>query len=120
MTDVSRSATSVPTSVAGSPLPSLEGLTPEQAQAVRELAGGRDRLLQRLQRLHNVGSALSRSLEEGEILRELARQAARVIDADGIVIARPELDTQRIVTLVRMVGSLVSMRSPVPLRNGPI
>jgi PAS domain S-box-containing protein len=78
------------------------------------------RRAERLQRLHDVGSALSRSLEEGEILRELARQVARVIDADGIVIARPELDTQRIVTLVRMVGSMPSMRPPVPLGTGPI
>jgi PAS domain S-box-containing protein len=120
MTDVSRSATSVSSPLAASPLPSLEGLTPEQAQAVRELAAERDRLLQRLQRLHDVGSALSRSLEEGEILRELARQAARVIDADGILIARAEPEAQRIVTLVRMVGSQASMRPPVPLRNGPI
>jgi PAS domain S-box-containing protein len=78
------------------------------------------RRAERLQRLHDVGSALSRSLEEGEILRELARQVARVIDADGIVIARPELDTQRIVTLVRMVGSMPAMRPPVPLGTGPL
>jgi PAS domain S-box-containing protein len=78
------------------------------------------RRAERLQRLHDVGSALSRSLQEGEILRELARQAARVVDADGIVIARPELDTQRIVTLVRMVGSMPAMRPPKPLGTGPI
>ena len=75
---------------------------------------------ERLQRLHDVGSALSRSLQEGEILRELARQVARVIDADGIVIARPELDTQRIVTLVRMVGAMPTMRPPMALGTGPI
>jgi PAS domain S-box-containing protein len=78
------------------------------------------RRAERLQRLHDGGSALSRSLQEGEILRELARQVARVIDADGIVIARPELDTQRIVTLVRMVGSMPAMRPPVALGAGPI
>jgi PAS domain S-box-containing protein len=78
------------------------------------------RRAERLQRLHDVGSALSRSLEEGEILRELARQVARVIDADGIVIARPEIDTHRVVTLVRMVGSMPSMRPPVALGTGPI
>jgi PAS domain S-box-containing protein len=120
MTDVSRSATSVSHSIAASPLPSLEGLAPEQAQAVRELASERDRLLVRLQRLHDVGSALSRSLEEGEVLRELARQVARVIDADGIVIARADFDTQRIVTLVRMIGPTPSMRAPIALGNGPI
>ena len=78
------------------------------------------RRAERLQRLHDVGSALSRSLEEGEILRELARQVARVIEADGIVIARPELDTHRIVTLVRLVRSMPSMRAPMPLGGGPI
>src|SRR5687767_7636768 len=78
------------------------------------------RRAERLQRLHDVGSALSRSLEEGEILRELARQVARVIDADGIVIARPEIDTRRVVTLVRLVGSMPSIRAPVPLGTGPI
>ena len=78
------------------------------------------RRAERLQRLHDVGSALSRSLEEGEILRELARQVARVIDADGIVIARPELDTHRIVTLVRLVRSMPAVRAPVPLGGGPI
>ena len=120
MTDVSRSATSVSRPSAPTALPSLEGLAPEQARAVRELARERDRLLERLQRLHDVGTALSRSLEEGEILRELTRQVARVIDADGIVIARPELDARRIVTLVRMVGGTPSMRAPVPLGTGPI
>ena len=120
MTDVSRSATSVSRPSAPTSLPSLEGLAPEQARAVRELARERDRLLERLQRLHDVGSALSRSLEEGEILRELARQVARVIDADGLVIARPELDARRIVTLVRMVGGAPSMRAPIPLGTGPI
>ncbi|HZO19873.1 MAG TPA: PAS domain S-box protein [Gemmatimonadaceae bacterium] len=78
------------------------------------------RRAERLQRLHDVGSALSRSLEEGEILRELARQVARVIDADGIVIARPELDTHRIITLVRLVGGVPSVRPPAPLGAGPI
>ena len=78
------------------------------------------RRAERLQRLHDVGSALSRSLEEAEILRELARQVARVIDADGIVIARPELDTRRVVTLVRFVGAIPSMRAPIPLGGGPI
>lgn len=78
------------------------------------------RRAERLQRLHDVGSALSRSLEENEILRELARQVARVIEADGIVIARPELDTRRIVTLVRTVGNVPAVRPPLPLGNGPL
>ncbi|HET9809025.1 MAG TPA: PAS domain S-box protein [Candidatus Limnocylindria bacterium] len=78
------------------------------------------RRAERLQRLHDVGSALSRSLEEGEILRELARQVARVIDAEGIVIARPELEARRIVTLVRLVRSMPAVRPPVPLGGGPI
>ncbi|MGQ0714606.1 MAG: PAS domain S-box protein [Gemmatimonadaceae bacterium] len=78
------------------------------------------RRAERLQRLHDVGSALSRSLEEGEILRELARQVARVIEADGIVIARPELDARRVVTLVRLIGAIPSMRPPIPLGSGPV
>src|SRR5688500_6047317 len=45
MTDVSRSATSVSRPTAATPLPSLEGLAPEQARALRALARERDRLL---------------------------------------------------------------------------
>ena len=45
MTDVSRPATPVARPTTATPLPSLEGLAPDQARAIRELARERDRLL---------------------------------------------------------------------------
>jgi hypothetical protein len=47
---------------------------------------------ERLHRLQEAGAALARTLDEGEIVRELARQVARLVQADGVVVAHPDLE----------------------------
>lgn len=71
-------------------------LTEEQSLALEALIGERDRLValaerraERLQRLHEVSAVLSRSLDRDDIERELARQVARIIPCDGVLVVRP-------------------------------
>lgn len=59
----------------------------------------------RLQRLQEAGASLARSLDEREIVRELARQVVRATDADGAVVAAPDLAAGTCRTLVRFVGA---------------
>ena len=60
------------------------------------------RRAERLQRLQEAGAALARSLDEHEIIHELARQAARATNADGVVIASPDLQEQTLTTRLRV------------------
>ena len=59
-----------------------------------ELVSLAERRAERLQRLQEIGSMLARSLDEREIVREIARQVARVMPLDGVVIAHPDLEAQ--------------------------
>lgn len=59
----------------------------------------------RLQRLQEAGASLARSLDEREIVRELARQVVRATGADGAVVAAPDLAAGSCRTLVRFVGA---------------
>ncbi len=63
------------------------------------------RRAERLQRLQEAGAALARSLDEREIVRELARQVARATDPDGVVVMEPDLAEGTCRTLVRFVGA---------------
>lgn len=60
------------------------------------------RRAERLQRLQEAGAALARSLDEHEIIHELARQATRATNADGVVIASPDLQEQTLTTRLRV------------------
>jgi PAS domain S-box-containing protein len=88
----------------------------EQARLL-ELA---ERRAERLQRLHEVGTTLARSLDEGEILRELARQMGRVVAVDGVVIAHPDLDAGTVRTAIRRVRGVDLPAGTVPLGRGVI
>lgn len=59
----------------------------------------------RLQRLQEAGASLARSLDEREIVRELARQVVRATDADGAVVAAPDLASGTCRILARFVGA---------------
>ncbi len=93
---------------------------PDQRCAVETMAllrhlGGRlsydtlkvlaQRRAERLQRLQEAGAAMARSLDEGEIVRELARQVTRATNPDGVVVASPDLGAHTCRTLVRFVGT---------------
>ncbi len=74
----------------------LRDLPEAQAAVVDALIRDRDRLValadrraDRLQRLQEVSATLSRSLDQEDIERELARQVARMIQCGGVVVARP-------------------------------
>jgi len=74
----------------------------------------------RLQRLQEAGAALARSLDEHEIMRELARHALRVTRGDGVTIAIPDLDNDTLTTALRYVRGVERPRAPVRLGDGVI
>ncbi len=71
------------------------------------------RRAERLQRLQEAGASLARSLDEREILRELARQVSRATDPDGVVVASPDLAEGTCRTLVRFVGGVERPAAPM-------
>lgn len=75
----------------------------------------------RLQRLQEASTALARSLDADEIVRELVRQAARATDADGAVVVEPDLPCQILRTRTRIVhGSVRPAEKDRPLGDGVI
>jgi GAF domain-containing protein len=73
----------------------------------------------RLQRLQDAATALARSLDADEIVRELARQAARATDAQGAMVAVPDLARGTLQTWTRVVaGSTRAPDAPRPLGDG--
>src|SRR5688500_807787 len=88
MTDVSRSATSMSRPTAAAPLPSMEGLAPEQVRAMRELARERDRLLVLQDALRDLERSGSLDARLGVLLRGMralgfARAAVALQDEPG-------------------------------------
>jgi len=85
--------------------------------ALRHLA---QRRAERLQRLQEAGAAMARSLDEHEIMRELARQAMRATQADGVMIGLPDLDQDKLVTAYRAQRGTERPRSVIRLGDGII
>ena len=90
----------------------------EQAQLVAVAT----RRAERLQLLHEIWTALARSLDEREIVRELARQVSRVLPVHGVVIEHPDLPAGRTVTALRLVRGTERWVdvAAAPLGAGPI
>ena len=113
-----------------SPLTDVPGATPRAiALFARQLASliGQaslaevaERRAAWLQRLQEVGTGLARSLDETEIYREIARQVARVVPADGFLIVQPDLERGETRTLLRLLNGVDSPREPVPLAGGVV
>ncbi len=79
------------------------------------------RRAERLQRLQEAGAAMARSLDEDEIVRELARQVARATNPDGVLVASPDLTAGTCRTLARFVGAVERPAGAVrPLIDGII
>lgn len=85
--------------------------------ALRSLA---QRRAERLQRLQEAGAAMARSLDEHEIMRELARQAMRATGAEGVTIGVPDLDQDLLITALRTVRGAERARGVVRLGDGII
>ena len=83
--------------------------------ALRALA---DQRHERLLRLQEAGASLTRSLDEHEIMRELARQVQLAVRADGVVVLIPDLDADILTTALRVVRGVERARGPVRLGNG--
>lgn len=83
--------------------------------ALRELAEQRHK---RLLRLQEAGASLTRSLDEHEIMRELARQVQLAVRADGVAVLIPDLDADILTTALRVVRGAERARGPVRLGEG--
>ncbi len=84
------------------------------------LGGLAQQRAERLQRLQEAGAALARSLDEHEIMRELARQALRVTRADGVSISFPDLKQDILITAHSQVRGVDRQRGPSRLGDGII
>ncbi|MEP7345386.1 MAG: PAS domain-containing protein, partial [Gemmatimonadaceae bacterium] len=102
----------------------LKGVPEAQAGALRELIRVNAERAWRLQRLHGVTGALSRTLDASEVVHELARGVHRTIRADGVFVARPDLDQGTVEVLHRVLdGTAVSgggVLSTIVLEDGAI
>ncbi len=79
-----------------------------------------ERRAARLQRLQEVGTGLARTLDEREIYREIVRQVARVVPADGVLIVQPDLERGVTRTVMRLLNGVDVPREPVPLAGGVV
>lgn len=79
-----------------------------------------ERRAERLQRLQEAGAALARSLDEQEIIHELARQTLRATRAEGVVIANPNLQAQTLTTHLRVFRGVERAGGVEPLGDGVI
>lgn len=78
------------------------------------------RQAERLQRLQQVGNALSRSLDEREIALEVARGVSQLIACDSVVVAQPDLERAVVTPLVRLIGGEELPSAEAPLGDGVI
>ena len=73
-----------------------------------QLASLAERRSAQLHRLQEASASLARSLDETEILRELARQTARVVEAAEVTVLRPDLERGN-ATVVATAGTRARM-----------
>lgn len=73
---------------------------------------------ERLQLLQDAGASLTRSLDEQEIMRELARQVQRGVRCDGVAILIPDLHNDLLTTAMRVVRGVERTRGQVRLGDG--
>ncbi len=75
---------------------------------------------ERLLLLQEAGSTLTRSLDEQEIVRELMRQVQRAVRCDGVTVAVPDLQNDRLTPMLRVAHNVERMGGPVRLGAGLI
>jgi len=73
---------------------------------------------ERLTLLQEAGASLTRSLDEQEIMRELARQVQRALRCDGVAVLMPDLHNDVLITGLRLVRGIERPRGPVRLGEG--
>ena len=99
----------------------LSGLDPAAAEQIKALVERGRRHEARLQLLQQIAVSLARTLDEDEILEELARGVRRAVDCDGVVVARVDLDRALVEVVHHSAGDLVVAASRVsPLGQGAL
>lgn len=73
---------------------------------------------ERLSLLQEAGASLTRSLDEPEIVRELARQVQRALRCDGVTVLVPDLQHDTLTTALRLVRGVERPRAQVRLGEG--
>ena len=99
----------------------LAGLDPAAAEQIKALVERGRRHEARLQLLQQIAVSLARTLDEDEILEELARGVRRAVDCDGVVVARVDLDRALVEVVHHSAGEVVVAASRVsPLGQGAL
>ena len=73
---------------------------------------------ERLTLLQEAGASLTRSLDEQEIMRELARQVQRALRCDGVAVLMPDLQSDLLATGLRLLRGVERPRGTVRLGDG--
>lgn len=98
-------------------------LAPLPAEAAERIRARLERGLRheaRLQFLQQVAVLLSRTLDEDEILDEVARGLRRAVDCEGVVVARVDLDRALVDVVHHSVGDVLLPPRVAALGNGPL
>lgn len=98
----------------------LDGLPSADAERVRALVERGRRHEARLQLLQQIATSLARTLDEDEILQELARGVRRAVACEGVVVARVDLDRALVEVVHHGVGDSVRPPRVVALGAGPL
>lgn len=98
----------------------LRTLADVAAQAIRESRAleAAERRVTRLQHLREVGERLARSLDEREVLSELARQVQQLLACRGVVVAHPDVEAGQLRIGMHREAGAERAREPGPLSEG--
>lgn len=98
----------------------LERLPPSAAERLRALIERGRRHERRLQLLQQAAGSLARTLDEDEILVELARVVRRAVGCDGVMVARVDLDRALVDVVHHVVEDAILPVRATPLGGGPV
>lgn len=98
----------------------LAPLPTEAAERIRARLERGARHEARLQFLQQVAVLLARTLDEDEILEEVARGLRRAVDCEGVVVARVDLDRALVEVVHHSIGDVVYPSRVSPLGSGPL
>jgi len=96
----------------------LAEMAPADADRIRVLVTRGRRHEARLQLLQQIASSLARSLDEDEVLEELARGARRAGGCEGVLVARVDLDQGLVEVVHHSVGDTLHPARVTTLGNG--
>lgn len=98
----------------------LAALPPASAERVRALVERGRRHERRLQLLQQAAGSLARTLDEDDILVELARVVRRAVACEGVMVARVDLDRALVEVVHHVVDDAILPPRAMPLGSGPV